>query len=254
MLAIQAGSVASVVVTILLPAALAQGGEHDGDSPVWVFAGKLNVAREYHTAALLADGRVLAIGGRARESSFNADWDAGPYKAGPYKAVEIYDPESQSWRSTGELQLARSRSTATLLSNGQVLVTGGGSDSRKAELYDPVTERWRLTGSLISARNDHTATLLPDGRVLIVGGMYGGDSRTRIRSAVASAELYDPATETWSNVEPPGTPPVFHSSLMLPGGKLLTVSLRSHAAYVFHRDCTKACATLRSSVWYLERW
>ena len=251
MLAIQAGSVASVVVTILLPAALAQGGEHDGDSPVWVFAGKLNVAREYHTAALLADGRVLAIGGRARESSFNADWDAG---LGPYKAVEIYDPESQSWRSTGELQLARSRSTATLLSNGQVLVTGGGSDSRKAELYDPVTERWRLTGSLISARNDHTATLLPDGRVLIVGGMYGGDSRTRIRSAVASAELYDPATETWSNVEPPGTPPVFHSSLMLPGGKLLTVSLRSHAAYVFHRDCTKACATLRSSVWYLERW
>ena len=42
MLAIGAGSIASVVVTILLPAALAQGEEHDGDSPVWVFAGKLN--------------------------------------------------------------------------------------------------------------------------------------------------------------------------------------------------------------------
>jgi hypothetical protein len=75
---------------------------------------------------------------------------------------------------TGELQLARSRSTATLLANGQVLVTGGGSDPRKAELYDPATETWRLTRSLAARRNDHTATLLRDGRVLLVGGTDGG--------------------------------------------------------------------------------
>jgi WD40 repeat protein len=126
-----------------------------------------------------------------------------------------------------------------VLPNGRVLITGGGSDSAKSELYDPVTGKWRITGSLIAARNGHTATLLPDGRVLIVGGSDGGDSRTGISRAVSSAELYDPATETWSNVEAPASPPVFHSSLLLPGGKVLTISLRSHAGYVLNRDCAK---------------
>jgi len=218
---------------MLFPAA-AQQAEPDGDSQVWVFAGKLNIAREYHTATLLPGGRVLVIGGRARESGFNADWEAGPYKS-----VEIYDPESQTWRSTGDLQLGRSQPTATLLLNGRVLVTGGGSDSRKAELYDPVTGEWRLTGSPIAARDSHTATLLPDGRALIVGGTDGGDSRTGIAYAVPSAELYDPATETWSNVMGPGTPPIFHTSLLLPGGKVLTIGIRSHANYILNRDCTK---------------
>ena len=222
------------MLTVLLPAVFAQRAEHRRDSQFWESAGKLVFAREYHTATLLPDGRVLAIGGRAGESSLTADWEAGPYKE-----VQIYDPESRSWRMTGELQLARSRSTATLLANGQVLVTGGGSDPRKAELYDPATETWRLTGSLIARRNDHTATLLRDGRVLIVGGTDGGDSRSGVAYAVPSAEVYDPATETWSNVEPPSTPAVYHSSLLLPGGKVLTIGLRSHAAYVLNRDCTK---------------
>src|SRR5215471_3839287 len=52
--------------------------------------------------------------------------------------------------------------------------------------------QWEYTGSLNTARFHHTATLLPDGRVLVVGGEDG-------RDALASAELYDPATGTWSN-------------------------------------------------------
>jgi hypothetical protein len=47
------------------------------------------------------------------------------------------------------------------------------------------------TGNLVSARAFHTATLLPDGRVLAAGGL--GDS-----GALASAELYDSASGTWS--------------------------------------------------------
>jgi N-acetylneuraminic acid mutarotase len=135
--------------------------------------------------------------------------------------------------------MARFRPTATLLPTGQVLVTGGASDAKKAELYDPATGKWRITANLLAARNGHTATLLPDGSVLIVGGANGGDSRTGIAQDVFSAERYDPAVETWRTVAAPGNSFLFQSSVLLPDGRLLIIGLRSHASYVLHRDCTK---------------
>src|SRR5207237_2973458 len=47
-----------------------------------------------------------------------------------------------------------------------------------------------ITGSLATARNGHTATLLPNGKVLVAGGRNGN-------SILASAELYDPASDGW---------------------------------------------------------
>jgi hypothetical protein len=60
--------------------------------------------------------------------------------------------------------------TATLLSNGQVLVTGGNDDPGSAELYDPATRTWTRTNNLSPSRARHTATLLASGNVLVAGG------------------------------------------------------------------------------------
>ena len=66
---------------------------------------------------------------------------------------------------TGSLAIARTVHTATLLSNGQVLVAGGLDSNDQypveAELYSPATGTWATTGSLINGRSHHTATLRP---------------------------------------------------------------------------------------------
>jgi WD40 repeat protein len=97
---------------------------------------------------------------------------------------------------------ARVSQTATLLSDGRVLIAGGYDSTAKslasAEVYDPKTGTFSQTGSMTTARGGHTATLLSDGRVLIAGG--GGDNTLHIDTLknLASAELYDPRTGTFS--------------------------------------------------------
>ena len=89
----------------------------------------------------------------------------------------------------GPLTTARRDHKAALLSDGSVLVVGGGGSSGQlasAEVFNPVTLRWSSGGSMAAARSTgHTATLLPDGRVLVAGG--GGAS-----GPLATSEIYDP--------------------------------------------------------------
>jgi hypothetical protein len=96
------------------------------------------------------------------------------------------------------MNTARDSHTATLLFNRKVLVAGGsgseGATLASAELYDTAAGTWSITGSLNGARLFHTATLLPDGKVLVAGGWYCTPNCT----ALASAELYNPATGTWT--------------------------------------------------------
>src|SRR5688572_14255946 len=69
---------------------------------------------------------------------------------------------------TGALHQPRVAHTATLLSNGQVLVCGGGDGSaplNSAEVYDPAEETFTLVGNLAAARHSHRAVLLPNGKV-----------------------------------------------------------------------------------------
>jgi hypothetical protein len=84
------------------------------------------------------------------------------------------------------MSTARDYHTAILLPNGKVLVAGGNSVGgylASAELYNPKTGSWSLTGSMSTPRYLHTFTLLSNGKVLAAGGSDGN-------SALASAELY----------------------------------------------------------------
>lgn len=147
--------------------------------------------REAHgmmtSTTLLADGRVLIVGG----------WhptETGVRPVGP----EIYDPRTGEFTGTGPMAMDRYGHTATLLDDGRVLIAGGdvslaghGSARPPAELFDPGSNTFTAIGPLAMDRLYHTATRMKDGRVLIAGGSGtpGG-----------VAEVFDPETATFTPV------------------------------------------------------
>jgi len=96
---------------------------------------------------------------------------------------------------TGSMAFARSGHTATLLTDGTVLVTGGSDAAgplATAESFDPTTGMFRpAAGMMETARAGHTATLLTDGTVLVTGG-------SDATAALATAEIFDPTTGIFS--------------------------------------------------------
>jgi len=181
--------------------------------PGWSSTGSMSVGRSGHTATLLANGTVLVAGGSSGECCDSRT---------ALTSAEIYDPASGTWSRTGSMAVARSSHTATLLTNGKVLVAGGTFDERaSAELYDPATGTWTPTGDMTEPRSFHTATPLADGKVLVAGGT---GPRGDANGFLATAELYDPATNTWA---PTGNMTTifggFHRAALLSDGRVLLV-------------------------------
>ena len=138
--------------------------------------------------------------------------------------AELYDPIAQTFSSTGGLNTARQSASATLLSNGKVLIAGGlvngAAGIGTAELYDPATGTFAFTGgSLNTPRGAHTATLLPDGTVLLAGGYNcPGTCTTPI---LGSAEIYDPSTSIFTNTGSLSTARWQHTATLLNDGTAL---------------------------------
>ena len=103
----------------------------------WTVTGNLHTGRSDHSATLLSNGQVLVAGGQST-SNFGCPGDTA--------SAEVYTPTTGAWSTTGSLNQARDGHTATLLTNGQVLVAGGEFNEpdcvsttflNSAELYTP---------------------------------------------------------------------------------------------------------------------
>lgn len=180
--------------------------------PLWLSTRSMVAARLDGTATVLGSGRILLAGG-----------DADQIGSG-----EELDPVLGTFTAAlGPMVERRFAATATPLRSGKVLIVGGtfyaGQELATAELYDPETRRFTSTqGALSVKRSKHTATLLPSGRVLIAGGevteTFNGPT-TRL----ATAEEYDPTTDTFTVVGEMSAPRAYHKATLLPNGRTLFV-------------------------------
>ena len=160
--------------------------------------GRMVVGSEAHVATLLADGRVLVIGGFGSNSDL----------------AQIFDPETGSWSSAGTMLHPRFALAATLLKDGRVLVSGGMDSTSTTELFDPSTGRFEAGPSMANPRYGHTSVRLADGRVLIIGGSDGNQ-------AMGSVEVYDPATGRVSTTGSLVTERISASAVLLADGRVL---------------------------------
>jgi len=172
--------------------------------------GSMNIGRDYYTATLLMNGKVLVAGGWNGSSITNE--------------VDLYDPVKGTWTNTGSMTTNRSHHAAVLLTNGQVLVVGGltgignsPSPLSSSETYDPATGVWTATtNSPADARWDHTATLLQSGKVLVAGGNINVSPYD-----LSSAALYNPLTGAWTATGSMVVGRDLHTATLLPSGQVL---------------------------------
>lgn len=114
---------------------------------------------------------------------------------------------------------ARAAHQATLLPNGEVLLSGGcgGRCDRmlaSSERYDPERKQFRAAAGLHTARSGHSAIALRDGRVLVAGGWSG-------KAVTASAELYDPVHDRFERLAPMQVARAGATASLLPDGRVL---------------------------------
>jgi hypothetical protein len=188
---------------------LASAEVYDPGTGSWEDAGTLNAARTFHRAVVLADGRVLVVGGDGPED--------------PAVGAEIWDPDTNVWTPSGPVRRVRSDPSATLLPDGRVLVAGGwdGAYQATAEIYDPATDEWTDTASMGEPRMGHGASVLPDGSVLVAGGHRWVDFHP---DTSRTSETFDPATGTWSPAGMLSTPRGEGATMVtLPDGRPVVV-------------------------------
>jgi len=110
---------------------------------------------------------------------------------------------AQCWQYTGSMNEVRWMSTLTVLPNNKVLAAGGIGQNDAAvsscEIYDIATAKWREVAPMSVPREHLTATRIPDGRVVVIGGNMGSIYTYDASQYTTKIEIFDPASETWSD-------------------------------------------------------
>lgn len=181
---------------------------------LFIPTGNMAKVRTEHTVTLMHTGNVLVVGGRVGNNSPD-----------PSRTAEVYYPTLHAFLpAAAPAQPHAAGHSATLLNNGKVLVAGGTTcggycmAGAAAELYDPAANKWAPAGSMTTPRAWHTATLLADGRVLVAGGTSDGYYS---ETPLASAEIYDPATNRFTPTGTLTTARVRAAAALLRDGRVL---------------------------------
>ena len=246
--------IASAILTISVAATAFHPAKSTSRVGTLTAAGSMLEPRSGHAATLLPDGKVLIAGGMRRNQDFYKSAELYDPATGKFQpagemnerrvspvavllhsgkvliaggwighgctdSAELYDPAPGKFSALASRMTAqRGDARATLLNNGDVLITGGADHDSpggvtSAELFRESSMTFQALTPMHFARVAHTATLLQDGRVLIVGGR--GD---RVN---AVAEIYDPETKRFIETGSLATARYKHTAGLLPDGRVL---------------------------------
>jgi hypothetical protein len=147
--------------------------------------------------------------------------------AGPSQTTRYLDASGAgAWSYVADHVYAASRAygSPVMYDEGKVVVMGGGDPpTNTVEIIDLNAGRptWQTVSPMAYARTQLNATLLPDGKVLVTGGTSssGWNDATL---AVLPAEMWDPATQSFSTMASMQVPRLYHSeAILLPDGRVI---------------------------------
>ena len=187
---------------------------YDSALNAWTqLSGASNALPEYPHLFVLPDGRVVATG------SFEAAI-----------ATQVLDINTQTWSVVDPVVVDGHSSVMyglnKFMKSGTSAATDGGPTVPSAATtyvldMTQAQPAWRATAPMAFPRAYHNLTLLPDGSVLATGGEKTTDIFDQ-GQAVFPAELWSPATETWTTLAPLSVPRFYHSvALLMPDGRVL---------------------------------
>ncbi|MBO9667486.1 MAG: hypothetical protein J7501_11825 [Bdellovibrio sp.] len=185
---------------------------YDVTANTWTAGPTLAVARRAHLSVTLPSGKVLLTGG-------SLDTTTGI--AGDMS--QIYDPNTNTW-SMDSVFMATSHALSSLikLSDGKIVAIGGTDPNYHTAITETYRESapteivWTSNNALLGGRAAHTATLMDNGKIIYAGGQLLAEAAAQTNTT----SIYDTTTNTWIAGPNMSEARIYHTSTLLPSGKV----------------------------------